>query len=209
MRTNKKNSDSVKKPNPAMKCVRKAMGLRQGALGKLLGLTQSYVANIEVGRFPTTMKFAVKLAGMTGASVDSLINGDEVPLDADGYVYTAVSYRAFKEARAEHLSPDDYRQALLLISEALLASADIGKTKLFINIINSSLKETILAVSGLAQAIENRREEVRRLDEEKTRIRSYTYGDMRHNPALAKAFGFIDDPSRDLLDIALKLQIAN
>lgn len=209
MNTNNEDSNSIKNPNYAIKCVRKAMGLRQDGLGKLLDLTQSYVANIETGRFPTTMKFAIKLAGKSGADINSIINGDKNPLDVDGHVYTEISYQAFKEARTENLNQDDYNQSILLIDEALRASADIGKRKIFTNIINATLQETILAVDGLAEAIEKRREEARRLAEEKTKIRSYTYGELRNNPVLAQAFGFVDDPARDLREIAFELRIAN
>jgi transcriptional regulator with XRE-family HTH domain len=209
MRTNKKTNDLIKNPNHAIKCIRKAMGFNQGELGKLLGLTQSYVANMETGRYPTPRSFAIKLAGKSGADVNSIINKNKTPLDAEGYIYTEVSYRAFKEARKEKLNQDDYSQSLLLIDEALRAAADIGKIKIFTNIINASLQETILAVDGLKQTIENKREEAIRLAEEKNKMRIYTYGELRSNTVLAQAFGFIDDPSCDSQDIALKFKIEN
>jgi DNA-binding XRE family transcriptional regulator len=206
-RRNPKKRDQFRTPNHAIKYVRKAMGLRQAALGKLLGLTQSYVANIETGRFPTTMNFAVRLAGKSGADVSSIVNGVEVPLDSEGRPYTEVSYLAFKEARIETLSQDERGKSILPIEVALHAAADIGRRKVFTNILNATLGETIRAVDGLEQAIEKRLEEARRLAEEKSKTRTYTYGELRENPALAQALGFVDEIERHSTDVAFEVQV--
>ena len=204
---NDKEHDSIRVPNHAIKHVRKAMGLNQSELGNLLGLTQSYVANIETGRFPTTMNFAVRLAGKSGADVSSIFKGIENPLDYDGRVYTEISYLLFKEARTEILNQDDYNKSISEIKLAIHAAADIGKRKVFINILNTTLIDTIQAVDGLGEAIEKRLEEEQRLAEEKSKTRAYTYGELRGNPALAQALGFLDNAQCDCNDVAVKLKI--
>jgi transcriptional regulator with XRE-family HTH domain len=202
-----KKRDQVRAPNHAIKCVRKAMGLRQGELGKLLGLTQGYVANIETGRFPTTMNFAVRLAGKSGVDVNSIINGVKVPLDSEGRNYTAVSYLAFQEARIETLNQDEYGKSILPIEVALHAAADIGRRKVFANLLNATLRETIRAVDGLEQAIENRLNEARMLVKEKSKTRSYTYGELRDDTALARSLGFVDEVERDSGDVAFEVRV--
>jgi transcriptional regulator with XRE-family HTH domain len=204
-----KNRDQVRAPNHAIKCVRKAMGLRQGELGKLLGLTQSYVANMETGRFPTTMNFAVRLAGKSGVDVNSIINGVKAPLDSEGRNYTAVSYLTFQEARIETLNQDEYGKSILPIDVALHAAADIGRRKVFANLLNATLRETIRAVDGLEQAIENRLNKARRLAEEKSKTRSYTYGELREDTALARSLGFVDELERDSGDVAFEVRVVS
>jgi transcriptional regulator with XRE-family HTH domain len=199
--------DQFRTPNHAIKCVRKAMGLRQAALGKLLGLTQSYVANIETGRFPTTMNFAVRLAGKSGADVSSIVNGVQVPLDSEGHPYSEVSYLAFQEARIETLSQDERGKSILPIEVAMHAAAGIGRRKVFTNILNATLLETIRAVDGLEQAIENRLNEARRLVEEKSQTRSYTYGELREDTAWARSLGFVDEVERDSGDVAFEVRV--
>jgi transcriptional regulator with XRE-family HTH domain len=209
MRHGPKKRDQVRAPNHAIKCVRKAMGLRQGALGKLLGLTQSYVANIETGRFPTTMNFAMRLAGKSGVDVNSIINGAQLPLDSEGRNYTAVSYLVFQEARIETLNQDEYGKSILPIEVALHAAADIGRRKVFTNLLNATLRETIRAVDGLEQAIEKSLKESRRLAEEKSKTRPYTYGELRESTALARSLGFVDMPERDSGDVALEVRVVS
>jgi transcriptional regulator with XRE-family HTH domain len=183
------------------------MGLRQAELGKLLGLTQSYVANMETGRFPTTLTFAVKLAGKSGVDVSSIISRARIPLDSEGREYTEVSYLAFRDGREEKLNQIEFEKAIMPIGVALHASADIGKRKVFTNILNATLGETIRAVEGLEQAIADRLQEARRLAEAKSQTRSYTYGELRKNNALARALGFEDIPERGSGDIALKIRV--
>ena len=202
-----KNRDQVRAPNHAVKCVRQAMGLRQGELGKLLGLTQSYVANIETGRFPTSMNFAVRLAGKSGVDVNSIINSAHIPLDSEGRNYTAVSYLAFQEARIETLNQDEYGKSILPIEVALHAAADIGRRKVLTNLLNATLCETIRAIDGLEQAIENRLDLARKLAEEKSKTRSYTYGELRENNALARSLGFVDEAERDSGDVAFEVRV--
>lgn len=201
--------DLFRTPNHAIKCVRKAMGLRQAALGKLLGLTQSYVANIETGRFPTTMNFAIRLAGKSGADVSSIVNGVRVPLDSEGRPYTEVSYLAFQEARIETLSQEERGKSILPIEVAMHAAADIGRRKVFANILNATLGETIRAVDGLEQAIEKRLEEARRLAKEKSKIRTYTYGELREDAALAKSLGFVDERECDSGEVAIEVRVSS
>ncbi len=185
----------------------KPLCLTQAGLGKLLGLTQSYVANIETGRFPTTMTFAVKLAGKSGADVNSIVTGARIPLDTEGREYTEVSYLAFREARQEMLNQVEFGEAILPIEVALHAAADIGRRKVFTNILNATLGETIRAVEGLEQAFENRLQEARRLAEVKSKTRPYTYGELRKNTALARSLGFVDIPERGSGDIALEIRV--
>lgn len=185
------------------------MGLRQAALGKLLGLTQSYVANIETGRFPTTMNFAVRLAGKSGADVSSIVNGVQFPLDSEGHPYTEVSYLAFQEARIETLSQDERGKSILPIEVAMHAAADIGRRKVFANILNATLGETIRAVDGLEQAIENRLNEARMQAKKKSTTRSFTYGELREDTALARSLGFVDERARDSGDAAMEVRVVS
>lgn len=204
-RSNPKKRDQVRAPNHAIKCVRQAMGLRQGELGKLLGLTQSYVANIETGRFPTTMNFAVRLAGKSGVDVNSIINSAHIPLDSEGRNYTAVSYLAFQEARIETINQDEYGKSILPIEVALHAAADIGRRKVLTNLLNATLCETIRAIDGLEQAIKNRLDQARKLAEKKSQTRLYTFHEMREHTSLARSLGFVDEPGRDSKDVALEV----
>jgi transcriptional regulator with XRE-family HTH domain len=202
-----KNRDQVWVPNYAIKRVRKAMGLRQAELGKLLGLTQSYVANMETGRFPTTMTFAVKLAGKSGVDVNSIVSRARIPLDSEGREYTEVSYLAFRDGREEMLNQHDYSKSILPIEVALHAAADIGRRKVLTNLLNATLCETIQAIDGLEQAIENRLDLERKLAEEKTKTRSYTYGELRENNALARSLGFVDEVERNSGDVAFEVRV--
>lgn len=202
-----KNRDQVRVPNHAIKRVRKAMGLRQAELGKLLGLTQSYVTNLETGRFPTTMTFAVKLAGKSGVDVNSVVSGARIPLDSEGREYNELSYLAFRDGREEQLNQVEFGKSLRPIVTVLHAAADIGKRKVFTNILNASLGETIRAVEGLEQAIADRLQVARRLAEAKSQTRPYTYGELRKNNALARALGFEDIPERGPGDIALEILV--
>jgi transcriptional regulator with XRE-family HTH domain len=206
-RRSPKKRDQVRAPNHAIKCVRQAMGLTQGELGNILGLTQSYVANIETGRFPTTMNFAVRLAGKSGVDVNSIINSAQITLDSEGRNYTAVSYLAFQEARIETLNQDEYGKSILPVEVALHAAADIGRRKVLTNLLNATLCETIRAIEGLEQAIENRLDQARKLSEEKSQTRSYTYGELRENTALSRSLGFVDVVERDSRDVALEVRI--
>ncbi len=198
--------DPSRIPNPAIKGVRTAIGLSQKELGKRLDVTQSYVANLETGRYPITLSFAVKIAANTGVDAACVMKRASTPLDLDGRPYTSVSYRAFQEARKEVLSKDDYGRLIRPIQVAFHAAADIGRLKVFTNVLNATLGETIEAVDGLKEAIGKRLEAARKEAEAKARARRFTFGELRENNSLARSLGFEDNPERQPHEVAFEIR---
>ena len=54
---------------------RMALGMAQGELAEMLGVSQAMISQIEKGRKPPSLMLSKEIAGILNCSVDSLLDG--------------------------------------------------------------------------------------------------------------------------------------
>lgn len=98
-------------PDNRIREFRKRAGLSQGELGKLVGLHQTMVGNIENGKRSLTLEWARRFAKTFGCTVADLLSDTDNPTRlADDEAGLLETYRA---------APDDQKANIARVAESL------------------------------------------------------------------------------------------
>lgn len=81
-----------------VKMKRMQANLYQADLGKMLGISQTHMSNIEQGKAGVTLENLVRMANIFGCSLDNIVFGDAVDRELENE-----SYSTFKDYTIEDL----------------------------------------------------------------------------------------------------------
>jgi transcriptional regulator with XRE-family HTH domain len=176
-----------RRPNVALKAIRRALGLKQSDFAALVHFSPSQIASVESGRRTASPEFSWQIAVITGASASSIEQGEHKPLDWRGQPYSAKSYEDFQQRPGLKISEDTLGQLLSPLKTVLQAAASAGCLKECASKIRKEVESFMAILPGLDAAINQK---LGFAVGSKTQL---TVADMKRDPELAEKLGFTKD----------------
>lgn len=144
------------KPNVSIKALRKALGMNQRQFAELTGFSLSHTTSVEVGCRPVTYDYALAVAVKTGVIPESIMSPSTKAKDCLGRTYSIASYKTFCKAYPEELSGSYMEKIISPIKVAIEAAADAGRLRIFTQLLNTAVNQSVQAIDGVQGALDKR-----------------------------------------------------
>jgi transcriptional regulator with XRE-family HTH domain len=180
-----------------VKIIRMATGKSRAHFARMVGCSPDTIKSIEMGRLPVSKKMAMRIHSSTACDPSELLrNFDGKATDLWGALYTKDTFQKLQK----HLDGPKGREWIQIHQRAVLGWVELvlevaDEKKLFPVVYRALIADWLIKVRedfNLGAAIDRELNDRKFLHEE-----TYTLGDLRTVPGLAKQVGFRDSPDLD------------